>query len=146
MKSLLLKLFTVLVALVVLAACGNDESSNNATQNQTPNENQANTTETSEQQEEATVKIVLSKDKEAEILEEKEVEINEGDILLDVMKENFNAEDKDGFITSLEGLDYDEENSMSWMFSINGESSLVGAGEVELKDGDVVNFDYQSWE
>ncbi|WP_081472446.1 DUF4430 domain-containing protein [Ornithinibacillus scapharcae] len=35
---------------------------------------------------------------------------------------------------------------MSWMFSVNGEQSMVGAGEVELKDGDTVNFDYQSWE
>lgn len=146
MKSLLLKLFTVLVTLVVLAACGNDESPNNAAQSQNQNENQANTTETSEQQEEATIKIVLSKDKEAEILEEKEVEINEGDNLLEVMKENFDVEEKDGFINSLEGLALDEENKMSWMFSVNGESSLVGAAEVELKDGDVVNFDYQSWE
>lgn len=140
MKSILLKLLSVTITLVILTACGTNDSSNNASQNQN------NTAENSEQQEEATVRIVLSKNKEAEILEEKEVEIEEGDNLLDVMKENFDIEEEGGFINSLEGLALDEEKKMSWMFSINDEMSMVGAAEVELKDGDIINFDYQSWE
>jgi hypothetical protein len=144
MKSLLLKLVVVLSLLTLLVACGNEDSTNNAQQNQ---ENNNTTSETNEQQEEAVITVTLTKDKETEKLEEKEVVIEEGDILLDVMKENFDIEEKEpGYILGINGLVADESESMFWSLSVNGEMSMVGAAEVELKNGDTVNFDLQSWE
>lgn len=143
MKSLLLRLLTVFVALSVLVACG-DEDGTNSSQ---PKEEQNTSSQQSKQQEQATVHITLSQDKEAEVLEEKEVEIEDGDILLEVMKENFDVVEKDGFISSIEGINDDDGTlKKAWMFYINGEMSMVGAGEVELKDGDEILFDFQSWE
>jgi major membrane immunogen (membrane-anchored lipoprotein) len=144
LKSLVLKLVVVLTVLTLLVACGNEDSSNNANQNQ---ENNNSTNETIEKQEETTITVTLTKDKEAETLEEKEVVIEEGDILLDVMKENFDIEEKEpGYILSIDGTKADEAESMFWALSVNGEMSGVGAAEVELKNGDIVNFDLQSWE
>jgi hypothetical protein len=137
------KLFSVMLALVVLVGCGNGEA-NNTQKNQ---ENNNNNTESSEQQEEATITVTLTKNKEAEVLEEQELVIKEGNILLDVMKENFDIEEKEpGYIIAIEGIVADEAESMFWALSVNGEMSMVGAAEVELKNGDSVNFDLQSWE
>ncbi|WP_047985339.1 DUF4430 domain-containing protein [Ornithinibacillus californiensis] len=143
MKSLLLKLVVVLSLLTLLVACGNEDSTNNAQQNQ---ENNNTTSETNEQQEESVITVTLTKDKESETIEEKEVVIEEGDILLDVMKENFDIQEEGGFISAIEGIVADEAESMFWALSVNGEMSMVGAAEVELADGDTVNFDLQSWE
>lgn len=144
MKSLLFKFLPVLTVLTLLVACGNEDSSSNAKQNQ---EDNTSTNETNEQQEETSITVTLTKDKEAETLEEKEVVIEEGDILLDVMKENFDIEEKEpGYIMAIDGIIADEAESMFWALSINGEMSMVGASEVELEDGDIVNFDLQSWE
>jgi major membrane immunogen (membrane-anchored lipoprotein) len=147
MKSILFKFFTVIVVLGLLVGCSNDDKPNNSKQtNATQNQENNQVSDSSESQEEVSVTIILSKDKEAEVLDEKEVVIQDGDNLLKVMKDNFDVVEDGGFITSIEGLAYDEANKMTWMFSVNSEPSMVGAGDVELKDGDTVNFDYQSWE
>ncbi|GIO28484.1 DUF4430 domain-containing protein [Ornithinibacillus bavariensis] len=150
MKSILFKLFSMLLVIVVLTGCTNDEkteSNNNSGQNNATQNEKSNTSANSkDDQEEAKVTIILSKDKEAEVIDEKEVVIKDGDNLLAVMKANFDMVEEGGFIKAIEGIEYDEANKMSWMFSVNGEPSMVGAGDVKLNDGDTVNFDYQSWE
>ncbi|WP_010095960.1 hypothetical protein [Ornithinibacillus scapharcae] len=113
MKSLLFKLLVVIVSVVVLSACGDDSATNNKS---TSSQNETSSNENTEQQEEASITVVLSKNKEAEILEEREVEIEEGDILLDVMKENFDVEEEGGFINTLEGLSLDEETKCHGCF------------------------------
>ncbi|GGA61049.1 DUF4430 domain-containing protein [Ornithinibacillus halotolerans] len=144
MKSILLKLFAVLTVFTLLVACGNEDATNNNQQNQ---ENNNTTNEANEPQEEAVITVTLTKDKEAETLAEKEIVIEEGDILLDVMKDNFDIEEKEpGYILGIDGTVADESESMFWALTINGEMAMVGAGEVELQDGDTVNFDLQSWE
>lgn len=143
MKSLL-RLFTVIVVLTLLVACGDEDSTNSSQQK----EGQNSASEQSEQNEQSIVHITLSEDKEAKVLEEKDVKIEDGDILLDVMKENFDVEVQEGgFISSINGINDDEGTlKKAWMFYVNGEMAMVGAGEVELKDGDEILFDFQSWE
>lgn len=142
MRKLLLNLLTVFVAILVLVGCTAEEPSN------APKENQESQAENgnSEQNNELTASITISLDQETEIIEEKDVSFEEGALLLDVLKENFEIEEKDGFVTSIEGISAKEGETKFWAFFVNGEMATVGAGEYEVKSGDSISFDFQSWE
>ncbi|PAD22236.1 hypothetical protein CHH64_05460 [Terribacillus saccharophilus] len=120
-------LSALLLAAGILAGCGTAEQ---------PQQNQQ-----AEQQTEQQVTVTLSED--GEEISSKEVSFEEGDILLDVMKENFEIEEDGGFITSIDGHAQDANANKYWLFTVNEEMSPVGANEVELKDGDEVVFNLQ---
>ncbi len=65
---------------------------------------------------------------------------------MEVMEENYEVEQTEGFINSIEGIAGNEEEKMAWMYTINGEDAMVGANEYEVEDGDEIAFNYQSWE
>ena len=73
---------------------------------------------------------------------EKTVEVEAGTSLFDVMKENYTIEEDGGFITAIDGLAQVEESAETkakyWLFDVNGESSMVGAADVALQEGDVI--------
>ncbi|WP_217984676.1 DUF4430 domain-containing protein [Terribacillus saccharophilus] len=127
MKKALHMLSALLLAAGILAGCGTAEQ---------PQQNQQ-----AEQQTEQQVTVTLSED--GEEISSKEVSFEEGDILLDVMKENFEIEEDGGFITSIDGHAQDANANKYWLFTVNEEMSPVGANEVELKDGDEVVFNLQ---
>lgn len=97
-------------------------------------------------EQEETVVITISKDEGEEVITTKEIPIQEGDLLMDVMKEHFTIEEENGFITSIEGIAPAEDEKKAWMYFVNGEMAMVGAAEYELSAGDEVTFDLQSWE
>lgn len=127
MKKALHLLSALLLAAGILAGCGTTEQQE---QNQQ-----------AEQQTEQQVTVTLSED--GEEISSKEVSFEEDDILLDVMKENFEIEEDAGFITSIDGHSQNKDENKYWLFTVNGEMSPVGANEVELKDGDEVVFNLQ---
>lgn len=128
MKKALHMLSALLLAAGILAGCGTTEQ---------PQQNQQ-----AEQKTEQQVTITLSED--GEEISSKEVSFEEGDNLLDIMKENFEIEEDGGFITAIDGHSQDENANKYWLFTVNGEMSQVGANELELKDGDDVVFDLQA--
>ena len=73
---------------------------------------------------------------------EKTVEVEAGANLLAVMRENYAIEEADGFITAINGQTQVEETAETkakyWLFDVNGESSMVGAADVSLQEGDVI--------
>jgi uncharacterized protein YceK len=73
---------------------------------------------------------------------EKTVEVEAGANLLAVMRENYAIEEADGFITAIDGQTQVEETAETkakyWLFDVNGESSMVGAADVSLQEGDVI--------
>lgn len=140
MKKLMTILSALLLSVGVLVGCSNDANETNNNANNQPNN------ETNEVSEEITVEVVISLDKGEEILEEKEIKTEDGAILLDVMKENFDIEEDGGFITSIDGKAAEEGEEKAWMYFVNDEMAMVGAGEYELSNGDEVNFDFQPWE
>ncbi|WP_121639780.1 DUF4430 domain-containing protein [Virgibacillus sp. Bac330] len=144
MKQWLFRFGSFLVAIALLVGCGNEDSGTTAPSSNQPSENQV----TQEEQAEETVLITISKDDGAEYLHEKEIPIEKGDILMDVMEENFYVEtEKNGeFITSIERLSAKEGEKKGWIYTVNGEMPNVGATEYELKPGDKVVFDFQAWE
>src|SRR5699024_11955767 len=85
------------------------------------------------------VTITLSIDEESEYIDELEDPIEEGDILMNVLKETFAVEEEDGFITSIQGVEPDEDEEKAWMIYINGDMAEKGANDTELSPGDEIS-------
>ncbi|MUK87238.1 DUF4430 domain-containing protein [Ornithinibacillus sp. L9] len=139
MSKWYVKLFALLIIIGLVTGCGADGSDDDATTDSAKNE-ENNVSEVEE-----SVVIVLSKDEGEEVIAEEEISINEGDILLDVMKEHFDVEEEGGFITSIEGIAPEENEQKAWMYFVDGEMSSVGANEYELTPGEEITFDFQAW-
>ncbi|MGP6139910.1 MULTISPECIES: DUF4430 domain-containing protein [unclassified Jeotgalibaca] len=107
---------------------------------QTTEESISESTISSVMAETITVTMRMSIDGEEVEGGSQEIQVEEGAILLDVMKENYDIEETDGFITSIDGQEQDTEAGKYWLFDINGEMAPVGANETELQEGDVVEW------
>lgn len=142
MNKLFLKLFAFLTVFTVLTACSDD----GVKQSSQP-EKQADQVKT-EEKEELFTDITISVDEGKEIVSEKKIVIEQGDILMDVLKDNFSIETSpDGsFITSIEGIEANDKEKKAWMYFVNDEMATVGAKEYKLNSDDKVVFDLQSWE
>ncbi|WP_106497371.1 DUF4430 domain-containing protein [Lentibacillus sp. Marseille-P4043] len=146
MRKSLFTLASFIVIIGLLTGCGDsDEQEKQATSNDNQTEQQSNS---EGEESEDTVTITISKDKETEYIDEKDVAIEDGANLMDVMEENFTIEtDFDGaYITSIEGVAQDKGEQTAWMFFVNGETAMEGAKDIELSPGDEVSFDLQKWE
>ena len=145
MNKWFMRLASLVMVIGLLMGCAsdtNDQDGTNNNQSEQQNQNDANSSEVAEE----VVVITISKDHNEEVITEKEVAIEDGEILLDVMKENFDIEEEGGFISSIDGVEQDIDAQMSWMYFVNDEMPPVGAAEYELSVGDQVNFDLQAWE
>ncbi|MCA1009507.1 DUF4430 domain-containing protein [Halobacillus halophilus] len=131
------KLYTLILAILLtagtLSGCG------------TQTEENANAGQEEEKQE-VSVQVEISKNNGEETLADKEISVEEGTTLLSVMEDNFEVEQSEGFINSIEGIAGNQEEKMAWMYTINGEEAQVGANEYEVEQGDQIIFDYHSWE
>jgi len=65
--------------------------------------------------------------------------------LLELMQRKFLVEDDNGYITSIQGKEATASDRTAWMYDINGEMALVGAGDYRIKDGDVYHWDLRKW-
>ncbi|NBJ70460.1 MULTISPECIES: DUF4430 domain-containing protein [Clostridia] len=144
MKQWLFRFGAFFIAIALLTGCGNDEAGNPDTKTNQSSEKR----EVQKEQAEETVLITISKDDGAEYLHEKEIPIEEGAILMNVMEENFYIETEQNgeFITSIERLSAKDGEKKGWIYTVNGEMPNVGAAEYKLKPGDKVVFDFQAWE
>ncbi|WP_163526264.1 DUF4430 domain-containing protein [Halobacillus ihumii] len=133
MRKMYALITALMVTLFVLAGCQTEGGGEEASTSQ-------------EEKQEVTLNIELSKNKGEKVLANEEVTVEEGTVLMEVMKNNFEVAEKDGFITGLEGITASEGEQKAWMFTINGETSMVGANKYEVKQGDEIVFDFQSWE
>ena len=83
---------------------------------------------------------------------ETEMEICEGDTVFDVLLEardaykihmEYSGGKKTEYIEGIGNLyEFDGGRWSGWMFSVNGEYIDVGCGQCEVKDGDVIRWDY----
>ena len=94
------------------------------------------------------IAVTISVMEDGEVIDEgtKALEVEEGTNLLEAMKDNYAVEAEENFITSINGHEQDDEAGKYWLFDINGEESMVGADQVELKEGDLVEFDLSPYE
>lgn len=145
MNKWIMRLTALFFFIALLAGCGAGQDTQENTQDngttEAPQEEQANN-----EAEQETATITISKNEGEELIAEDEVTIEEGAILMDVLKENFEVEEEGGFINSIEGEVASEVEKMAWMYFVNDETASVGAAEYEVQPGDQITFDMQPWE
>lgn len=123
-------LFLTILGVLTISGCATNTSETKSTS--------SNESSTSQAIAQTTATIVITVD--GKEVENKEVSFNEGDVLYDVMAANFEIEDQDGFINSIDGQSQDESAGKYWMYDLNGEMALEGAKDLVLKSGDTVLF------
>lgn len=125
-RNLFLTLF--ILSMVTLSACTTQPNK------ETP----ATTTEETVATVEKTATVIIQED--GKEVKQEAVTVEPGTILFDLMSENFEIIDQDGFITSIDGIAQDEAAGKYWMYDLNGEMALKGAKELEIKAGDEILF------
>jgi hypothetical protein len=78
------------------------------------------------------------------IFERSEVEIDSGQTAMDVLRATkVDFKESGGFVSEIAGLASGEGGSMSgWLFLVNGDFPSVGASELEVQSGDVLEWRY----
>lgn len=129
MKNLILSL---LMAGILMTGCGVSEIQDKTSSS----EKQVESSIVQEESKEvfAIVKVVV----DGEEMNDVELAVDNGVILLDAMKENMKIEETDGFINSINGVEQSEKENKFWVYTVNDEQVTVGANEYELLDGDQV--------
>lgn len=147
-KRLLTSILSILTVLFIVTGCAANNDNNEAVNNNAVNENTNGSANENNEVNDAQIEVefTISKDDGEEVLETKTIEVDEGAFVLDVLKENFDVEEEGGFVTSIEGVNDDPDNQLSWMYFVNDEMAMVGAAEYELEADDQVTFDLQAWE
>lgn len=132
MKRMMSILFMMFMAITLIACNDNSDVNNNSLDGN----------------EIGTVTIELTKENGEEEISVDEVALYEGDTVMDVMERNYEIETayEGQFIHGINGIAPNEGETYAWVYTVNGEEVMVGANEYELSPGDVVHFDYSSWE
>lgn len=81
-----------------------------------------------------------------------EIDFKEGDSLVELLKNHkeiqMKGEDQSfGFyIVEMAGINANDYEKVFWNIKVNGEDSLVGISQLEITDGDIIEFALISWE
>lgn len=81
-----------------------------------------------------------------------EIKIKKGDSLVELLKNHkeiqMKGEDQSfGFyIVEMAGINANDYEKVFWNIKVNGEDSLVGISQLEITDGDIIEFALISWE
>ncbi|UJF15325.1 DUF4430 domain-containing protein [Jeotgalibaca sp. MA1X17-3] len=134
------KLWILFAAGFILTGCA--DAGNNAANSA---ETQSNIEISSSIKNENAISVTISVMEDGKLIEDgtKSLELEEGTTLLEAMKANFDIEEDNDFITSINGQEQDNEANKYWLFDINGEESMVGAADVELQEDDFVEFNLE---
>ncbi|MBT2732153.1 DUF4430 domain-containing protein [Carnobacterium sp. ISL-102] len=128
----------ILVTALSLAACG-DMGTQEAVSSE------SNSLVESQTKEMLSVAISLEQDEEEIEGKTKELEVEAGTTVLDLLSEQYKVVEEEGFIVSIEGIEQDEEAEKYWMYEVNNEEATVGAAEYEVEDGDQVKWFLNAW-
>lgn len=130
----LLKMGLIALTTLSLAACGDI-----ATQEAASSEKSSSAVES---QQKETFAVVVSLEQDGKEVEgaTKEVKVEEETTVLELLKEQYEVVEKDGFIVSVEGMEQDEDAGKYWMYEVNKEEPTVGAAEYIVNDGDQVKW------
>lgn len=139
------KWLLLLSASFILTACGEQTTE---TSTDTTSQETSSVIEDASTEDAVTVEVTISVTEDGELIEngEQVVEVEEGALLLDVMKENFEIEETDTFINAINGVEQDANANKWWLFDVNGEMAQKGAAETELKAGDLIEWKLEAYE
>lgn len=141
-KKILSRLFLLSLSGALLVGCG-DQATETPEDIEDPDTEEIETPEDNDSQEETTeviarIDILINGEAVADLSQE--VTAEEDMYLLDIMHENYDIEEEDGFISSIEGHEQDEDAGRYWLYYINGEMPSVGAADYELEEGDQIEW------
>lgn len=85
------------------------------------------------------VKVIVEGEEISELT--KELDAEPGDSLMDVMTENYEIGETDGFLESIEGYEQSADDDQWWMFQVNGEDGEVGAADYEVLEDDEITWE-----
>jgi len=125
-------ILSLLMAVVLMTGCGISETQDRT--NSSEKQVESSTAKDKSKEVSANVKVLVA----GEEVEDVELAVDNGVILLDAMKENMIIEETDGFISSINGVEQSEKDNKFWIYTANDEEATVGANEYELLDGDQV--------
>ncbi|MFL2106416.1 DUF4430 domain-containing protein [Desemzia sp. FAM 23991] len=126
------KLMLLVSSAVLVTACG---SNNQETESSSATSSEVSSVETA-----ITVSFTFEED-DKEIADlAQEFDIEEGQTVLEALKENFEVVEEGGLVSSIEGHEQDETESKYWLYTVNDEQPTVGAADYVLKDGDEVKW------
>ncbi len=102
---------------------------------------------------EGVIEVIVSRDFGKEELSSKRIDVAEGQTVLDILEENFEIETAYGgsFVNGIDGLksgftNQKKREKIDWFYYVNGILTQVGAGDYEIRTGDVVIWDYHYWD
>jgi len=95
----------------------------------------------------SSVFIAITRDFGRRSLEERRVEVGNGDSVMDALRSVADVETTygGGFVASIDGLASSGESGSDWFYYVNGVLSGVGANEYEVRSGDSIWWDYHGW-
>lgn len=146
-KRMLRRLFVLLSAGIVLTGCATEAPEETETPVEESEDTEdaegtedADAGETADDAEEVTASIDVLIDGEAVADLSKEVTVEAGTYLMDVMHAEYDVVDEGGFLSAIEGYEQDVDAERYWMYFVNDEMAPVGAAEYELEEGDQVEW------
>ncbi|MER2109711.1 MAG: DUF4430 domain-containing protein [Desemzia incerta] len=127
------KLILLVSSAFLVTACGSSNQEAEST---------AATSSTQASSVEATVAVSFSFEEDGKEMTDlaKEVDVQEGQNVLDVLKENYEVVEEGGLVSSIEGYEQVEKESKYWLYSVNDEQPTVGASDYILEEGDEVKW------
>jgi len=137
-KQILSQLLLTSAVGALLVGCSTDEQDEIQIQDQESADVEEELDSSTTEEDTAAISIVI----DGETMEElsREVTVTEESTLFDVMENNYDIEDSDGFISSIEGYEQDAGAQRYWLYYINGEMPTVGAKEYVLQDEDHIEW------
>ena len=138
----------VLLALV-LAACGGDDSTaNGAGQTQADTgAGQAQTVVETQTEAAAEASVFITRNCGQEVVVDS-TGVDAGQTAMQALQRVADVETDQGgkFVTTIEGIEQNEDKKLAWLYYMNGKEALKGAAEIKLEVGDVEWWDLHNWE
>ncbi|HEL2203082.1 TPA: DUF4430 domain-containing protein [Streptococcus suis] len=75
-----------------------------------------------------------------------EVTAEEGDSVMDVLKEHHDIVEDNGLITEIDGVSQDTSTNTYWMYKVNGQMADKGAKDLTVANGDEIEFYLETFE
>lgn len=126
------KLILLVSSAFLVTACGSS--------NQEAESTAATSTETSSVEATIAVSFSFEEDGEEKADLAKEVDVQEGQNVLDALKENYEVVEEGGLVSSIGGYEQIEKESKYWLYTVNDEQPTVGASDYILEEGDEVKW------
>lgn len=105
------------------------------------------TTSTESSVVETTVSVSFSFEEDEKELADlaKETDVQEGQSVLEALKDNYEVVEEGGLVSSIEGHEQVEKESKYWLYTVNDEQPTVGASDYILEEGDEVKWSLNAY-